>query len=317
MVKDTGKKIRVGATIAIGLLAIFAAFFAVGNQEGMFTSKYDLRAKFINVEGLTVGAPVRLGGVKVGNVKDIDFSEDWDKRIVVILSIRSSNFGKIRKNSVARLGSQGLLGDRTIDISVGEKAAEPLAEYDFITTQESPQLNEIISSGGDVIQDFKITAHNTKEISQKINTGTGSLAQILNDPRLYTNLDSLLNLWSRITLKIESGQGFLSHLVNDSALYVNLSGTLSETKTLLARINAGEGTLGKMAKDKSMYNHIDSVLVSIDSTLALINGGQGTIGRLASDSTFYQKMNTTMESLNNLIMDIKTHPGRYVKVSVF
>jgi phospholipid/cholesterol/gamma-HCH transport system substrate-binding protein len=317
MGKDTGKKIRVAATIVIGLLAIFVAFFIIGNQEGMFTSKYSLKAKFVNVEGLTVGAPVRLGGVKVGNVKDIDFSEDWDKRIVVTLSIRASNFMKIRKTSVARLGSQGLLGDRTIDITVGEKASEPLAEYDFLATQEAPQLNDIISEGGDAIQDVKITAHNAKEISQKINTGNGSLAQILNDPRLYTDLDSLLNLWSRITLKIESGQGFLSQLVNDSALYDNLTGTLGETKILLTKINAGEGTLGKMANDRNMYNHIDSVLTSIDSTMALIKNGNGMMGRLATDTTMYYKINTTIESLNSLILDIKEHPSKYVKVSVF
>lgn len=317
MDKDSGKKIRVAAIISLGLIVIFLAFFAIGNQEGMFKSKYDLKAKFVNVEGLTVGAAVRLGGVKVGNVKDINFSEDWDKRIVVTLSIGSSNFQKIRKNSVAKLGSQGLLGDRTIDITVGEKTSDPIAKGDFIETQEAPQLNEIISEGGDAIQDLKISAHNIKEITWKINNGTGSLAQILNDPRMYTNLDSLINLWSRITLKIESGKGFLSQLMNDSALYVNLTGTLSETRELLAKINAGEGTLGKLATDKTMYNHIDSVLISIDSTLALINGGNGTVGRMVTDTTMYLKMNATIESLDNLIKDIKAHPGRYVKISLF
>lgn len=317
MNKDAGKKIRVAATIVIGLLVIFVAFFAIGNQEGMFTSKYVLKVKFVNVEGLTVGAAVRLGGVKVGSVKHIDFSDDWDKRIVVALSIGASSFPKIRKSSIARLGSQGLLGDRTIEITVGEKTSEPLAEYDFITTQESPQLIDIISEGGDAIQDVKITAHNAKEISEKINTGTGSLAQILNDPRLYTNLDSLLNLWSAITVKINTGQGFFAKLINDSALYVNLAATLGETKTLLAKINAGEGTLGKMVKQDAIYNHIDSVLTAIDSTMTLVNSGNGTMGRLATDTTLYQKINTTVESLNELILDIKKHPGRYVKVSVF
>lgn len=317
MDKDSGKKIRVAATISLGLIIIFLAFFAIGNQEGMFKSKYDLKAKFVNVEGLTVGAAVRLGGVKVGNVKDIDFSEDWDKRIIVTLSIGASNFTKIRKNSVAKLGSQGLLGDRTIDITVGEKTSEPLVKGDFIETQESPQLNEILSEGGNAIQDLKIAAHNIKEITWKINNGNGSLAQVLNDPRLYTNLDSLLNLWSRITLKIESGHGFLSQLVEDSTLYDNLSGTLKETKSLLAKINDGEGTLGKLATDKAMYNHIDSVLTSIDSTLALINGGNGTVGRIVTDTTMYQRMNATIESLDNLIKDVKAHPGRYVKISLF
>jgi len=317
MDKDSGKKIRVAATISLGLIIIFLAFFAIGNQEGMFKSKYDLKAKFVNVEGLTVGAAVRLGGVKVGNVKNIDFSEDWDKRIIVTLSIGASNFTKIRKNSVAKLGSQGLLGDRTIDITVGEKTSEPLVKGDFIETQESPQLNEILSEGGNAIQDLKIAAHNIKEITWKINNGNVSLAQVLNDPRLYSNLDSLLNLWSRITLKIESGHGFLSQLVEDSTLYDNLSGTLEETKSLLTKINDGEGTLGKLATDKAMYNHIDSVLTSIDSTLALINGGNGTVGRIVTDTTMYQRMNATIESLDNLIKDVKAHPGRYVKISLF
>jgi len=66
-----------------------------------------------------------------------------------------------------------------------------------------------------------------------------------------------------------------------------------------------------------MYIDIDSVLTSIDSTLALINSGNGTMGRIMTDTTMYAKMNATIESLDNLIKDIKAHPGRYVKVSLF
>jgi len=318
MKNDRSREIRVGALIAIGLVVIFAAFFSVGTQEGLFTQKLELKAKFGNVEGLTIGAPVRVGGVKVGSVSYISFApEDGEKGIIVTMSIGADAFPRIRKDSFARLGSQGLLGDRTVDISIGSPQAEPFIQGEYVSTKEATQFDDLISKSGDALTDIKITAQNAKEISWKINHGNGSLAQIINDPRLYTNLDSLLNLWSRITVKINSGEGVLAKLVNDPSLYDNLTGTLSEMRTFLANVNSGQGSLGKMATDQGIYYRFDSLLTSLQGTLDKVNAGEGTAAQLVNNRDMYNKFNNTMDALNSLIIDIKQNPKKYVKLSLF
>ncbi len=313
-----GREIRVGALIAFGFLIIFGAFFVIGGQEGMFTRKNEIRARYANVEGLTIGAAVRLGGVKVGSVEKIIFSPDGsDKQVVVTMAVSTSSFDKIRKNSVARIGGQGLLGDRTIDINVGSLSEPALKPGDFISSAESSQFSDLLSSGGDAMVDIKATARNLKEITYKINNGTGSLAQIINDPRLYVSLDSLLNMWSDITMKINKGQGFMAKLVNDPALYDNLATSLGEIRELVANINEGKGSLGQLATKESIYQRLDTLLTSATTTLGKINAGNGTAGQVINNADLYQKVNTTIDELHALISDIKEHPSRYVKISLF
>jgi phospholipid/cholesterol/gamma-HCH transport system substrate-binding protein len=318
MSTEIGREFRVGALIAVGLLIIFGAFFTIGGQEGFFTSKYELKARFGNVEGLTVGAPVRLGGVKVGSVSDIRFSpEGVGKFIVVEMSVSEHSFSRIRQDSDARLGSQGLLGDRTVDITVGSPESPGVRRGDYISSTEATQFDDLISKSGDALTDIKITAQNAKEISWKINHGEGSLAQIINDPRLYTSLDSLLDLWTEITVKINSGEGFLAKMVSDPTLYDNLAASLAEMKTFLAGLNAGEGSLGRMVRDDAMYNRADSILTSLDATLAKLTDGDGTAGQLINNTELYDRINSTMDALNELIVDIQENPKRYVKLSIF
>jgi len=233
------------------------------------------------------------------------------------MAINASSFDRIRKDSMAKLGSQGLLGDRTIDITVGSPNQPTIKPGDNIPTVESSGLGDLISKGGSALDDLRETSRNAKEISWKINRGSGTLAQVLNDPRLYTNLDSLLNMWTDITLKINRGEGTLAKLVNDSELYDNLSGSLAEIRTFLANVNNGQGSLGKLAQSDSAYIHMDSLLTSLNTTLAMINGGQGTMGQLVANKDLYNKMSATVESLDALIIDIKKNPKKYVKISLF
>jgi phospholipid/cholesterol/gamma-HCH transport system substrate-binding protein len=318
MKKESSRELRVGALIAIGFLIIFGAFFVIGGQEGFFTQKYEIKVRFENVEGLTVGAPVRLGGVKVGSVSKINFTPgDEGKYIIVTLSVSNESFIRIREDSNARLGSQGLLGDRTVDISVGSPESPRVRQGSYIGSIEATQFDDLISKSGDALTDLKVTAQNAKEISWKINHGDGSMAQIINDPRLYVSLDSLLDMWSSITLKINKGQGFLAQIVNDPSLYNNLTSSLGEMRALLASLNAGQGSLGRMVKDDAIYNRLDTLLTSLGLTLTKLNNGDGTAGQMINNDDLYVKVNSTMDALNSLISDIQKNPKKYVKLSLF
>ncbi len=318
MNNNRGKEIRVGALIAIGLLIIFVAFFVIGGQEGLFAKKYELKARFANVEGLTDGAAVRLGGVKVGSVAKIAFAPDGTgKQVIVIMGINASDFDKIRENSIAQIGGQGLLGDRTVDISVGSPSEPALKPGDFVNSVQTAGINEIISQSGEAMSDIKVAAKNLKEITYKINSGTGTMAQVLNDPRLYVNIDSLLNMWTDITIKINEGKGTLAKLVNDPGLYDNLSSSLSELRVFMTNVNEGKGSLGQLATKENVYNRLDSLLTAASLTIDKINTGEGTAGQVINNAELYEKITTTLNALSELVTDIKAHPKKYIRISVF
>jgi phospholipid/cholesterol/gamma-HCH transport system substrate-binding protein len=307
MKESTKKEIKVGALIAIGLIILFSAFFIIGGKEGIFSTNYALFARFDDIEGLQVGAPVRLGGVKVGNVKDINFSDIADaKAIIVKMSIRSKSFIRIREDSKAVLASMGLLGDRTVDISLGSLDKPPIAPGQFVSTE-----------GEDIVKDIREIAKNAKDISGKINEGEGSLAQIINDPRLYTNLDSLLLIWAELSRKINEGEGNLAAIVNDPELYRNLNDFLAKSTGFIENIKSGEGTFGKLANDDHLYVHTDSALMALNATLEKINKGEGTLGQLMVNAELYERLSATLASLDSLLIDIKQHPKKYVKLSLF
>jgi phospholipid/cholesterol/gamma-HCH transport system substrate-binding protein len=318
MKENTSRGIRVGFLAAVGFIIIFLAFFLVGGEEGLFSRTCELKARFQNVEGLTLGAPVRLGGVKVGAVNGIGFSSDrTDKTIIVTMSINHSAFSRIGKDSEARLGSKGLLGDRTVDITMGTPEAERCQPGEFIPTLEAYQIDDLISESGDVMTDIKLTAGDAREIAWKINRGEGALAQFINDPRMYTNLDSLLVLWTYITYRIKAGDGTLGEFINDGELYDQFTRLTTETADIIQAINEGKGALGKLTNETDLYNHTDSLLVNLNKTLEKINSGEGTLGQITTNAELYQKLLSTIESLDSLLVDLKAHPGRYVKLSLF
>ena len=307
MKESTKREIKVGAMIALGLIILFSAFFIIGGKEGLFSKRYRLYARFNSIEGLNVGAPVRLGGLKVGTVDDIQFTDDAEgEALIVQMSISSKSFIRIREDSRARLGSMGLLGDRTVDISLGTPDQKPIAPGEYVVVE-----------GGDIIKDVEEIAGNAKEISQKINEGEGSLAQIINDPRLYTNLDSLLMIWADLSKKVNEGEGNLAAIVNDPQLYQNFVAFLNKSTTFIDEINAGKGTLGKLATDEQLYNHTDSLLITLNTTLEKINSGEGTFGQLMVNQELYARLSNTLNSLDSLITDVRLHPKRYVKLSLF
>ena len=307
MRENTKKEIRVGAMIALGLIIIFSAFFIIGGKEGIFTKRYKLYARFDNIEGLNIGAPVRLGGWKVGNVDDIEFTDyDKEEAIIVSMSINSKSFIRIRQDSKARLGTMGLLGDRIIEISLGSPSEKPLAPGSYVQAIQ-----------GDIIQTVEQIANNTNKITAKINEGEGSLAQIINDPRLYTNLDSLLIIWSDLSEKINAGQGNLAQIVNDSTLYNNFITFLAKSNEFMTALNSGEGSLGKFVRDDRLYDRTDSLIAALNTTLTMINSGEGTLGQLTTNQNLYNQLSTTLSSLDSLLVDIREHPKRYIKISIF
>src|ERR1051326_2319897 len=117
---------RLGVFIVATLAILAAGVFLIGSREFLFSSTYQLKADFKNVAGLTNGAEVRVGGIHEGTVKLIQLPAQPGGQMTVIMSLEKSTRKVIRKDSVAAIQTEGLLGNKYVEISFGSDNTSPV-----------------------------------------------------------------------------------------------------------------------------------------------------------------------------------------------
>lgn len=309
--------------VRVGLLILFAAFvfivavFAIGDQEGFWTRKYELRVLYDDVYGLLPGSPVRLNGLRVGTVKDIRFSREHAGKLEVLVRINRSVQDLIRDDSKALIGTLGLLGDKTIEIEAGSQLGKILEAGEYLQPERSSSIEAIVTEGGEAIEDLKHAARHTREIIEKINTGQGSLGLFVNDPNVYFDLDRLLLLAERLTQQLESGEGSFTKFVKDSTFYTELRDLFANTNAFLDSITTGEGTLSRLMRDPKPYEDIRQITSDWREITQRIKAGEGSAGQLLTNDSLFVNFTRALDRAEALLEDFRLNPGRYIRFRIF
>jgi len=198
---------RLGAFILIALSMFGAMVFWIGNKQSFFSRTYRLGAPFENVAGLEEGAPVRAGGVHIGTVARIHLPEQPDDKIKVEMDLEASTKKVIKKDSIASIETEGLLGSKYVSISFGSVNGEQVREGDTIGSQPpvdyadvAKKAGEMLETAKEAIDSSKIAIGNVNEVSAdlksitgKIDTGQGTMGALINDPSIYRNLNGMVD----------------------------------------------------------------------------------------------------------------------------
>ncbi len=169
------------ATLAI----VATGVFLVGRQESKFVSKYLVRSEFENVAGLSEGADVRVGGIRKGTVRSIHLPKTPDGRIVVAMEIAKETQAIVKQDSVASIQSEGLLGDKYVEISFGSVDAEGLKGGE--TIESAPpfdisdlfhKADQILDTSQGALENIQGATDNINMITAKINTGKGNRRKV-------------------------------------------------------------------------------------------------------------------------------------------
>jgi outer membrane protein OmpA-like peptidoglycan-associated protein len=133
---------RVGVLVVIALVFLSIGVFLIGNKDFLFSSTYRLKAEFQNVAGLNNGAAVRIGGIHQGTVKEIDLPSQPDGKVTVVMNLKSETRNIIKKDSRASIKTEGLLGDKYVEISFGSPKAESIGEDGTIASEMQRDMSE-------------------------------------------------------------------------------------------------------------------------------------------------------------------------------
>src|SRR5713226_8755691 len=171
---------RLGAFI-IGTLVILAiGIFLIGRKEFLFSRTYRLRSEFPNVAGLNDTAEVRVGGVHRGTVRYIELPNRPDGKVTVVMKMERPTREGIKKDSIAAIKTEGLVGNKYVEISFGSKDAEAVKDGDTIRSEPPLEIADLVKKTGqlldgtqDAMQNLQATATNLSSVSSKIDKGTG------------------------------------------------------------------------------------------------------------------------------------------------
>lgn len=334
-------KIGILGVAALSLAAILIV--AVGGQGGFAWERYALKTRFDDVAGLKTGAVVRVAGVDVGKVTEVEFA---GAEVEVTLEVNEDHQQRITENSRASIGSLSLLGEPIIVVSPSSEGRR-LQDGDYIQSepaaggiaslaepvqegvQAATRLIQDIRSGqgtvGKLVTDeglyreFTALLGSAEGVIAGINRGQGTLGKLARDDAAYQELNAALTNLNEMTRRIRAGEGSLGRLLQDDALAKSLSQTANNVDEITARLNRGEGTAGKLLTDKAVYERLNTITERIDGLVAAIQSGQGTAGQLVNDKQLYDNMNGAATELRSLIADIRKDPRKYlnVRVSIF
>lgn len=186
-------KIRLGLFVAGGIVLFVLAIFIIGKQKNLFNPVYSLTTTFYNVSGLQVGNKVRFSGINVGTVDNIQIINDSTVKVNLIIQKEVQKY--IKTNSEVAIASEGLIGDKMLQITQGTHNAAYAKDGQFLKSIEPIEIDVIMASLQSTVDNAEIISDELSDIMININSGEGTLGRLIKDTVIAENLNqTMVNL---------------------------------------------------------------------------------------------------------------------------
>jgi phospholipid/cholesterol/gamma-HCH transport system substrate-binding protein len=289
MEKTTSQKIRLGFFVIIGLLLFILAIYFVGSKQKMFGKTNHLEAVFNNVNGLQLGNNVRYSGINVGTVLGIEMDNDSIIRVDMIID--KAIFPFIKKDAIATISSDGLVGNMIVNIIPGKGIQPSVEPGDRIRSQNKVRTEDILNTLSVTNVNASKLSYDLLKITKQINEGKGTIGTLLQDTTMANNLKETINY-----LKT-TGKGTAE--------------SVSELKKIIRSLDKKDNVVG-VIKDTAVANKIRNMVTNLDLSTKEINGlvtnlnatilnvkdGKGALNYLSNDPKLVTKIDSTMTNMN-------------------
>lgn len=289
MEKTTSQKIRLGLFVIIGLLVFILAVYFIGDKQKMFGKTNHLEAIFDNVNGLQIGNNVRYSGINVGTVRAIEMIND--STIKVDMLIDKAIFFHIRKNAIATIGSDGLVGNMIINIIPGKGMEASVKPGDAIQSKSRIRTDDMLNTLGMTNKNAALLTADLLKITKDVTQGKGTVGLLIRDSILANDLKETMH-YLKITGKGTSESvSKLNKLIASLDNKDNVIGVLKDTA-----VAKNIKTIVRNLDESS--TKIDNVINNLNSTIVNIKEGKGAINYLSNDPNLVRKIDSTMKNIN-------------------
>jgi phospholipid/cholesterol/gamma-HCH transport system substrate-binding protein len=294
-------QLRVGLTVLFASATLMVLIFVMSGTGGWFTSKITLRSYVDNAGGLREGAPVRLAGVDIGNVKGIRIVEGKPTTPVEItMKVNTKYKFNLRKDSVTLLSTAGVLGETFVDVD-SSAAKGPLAvDGDVLPGRDQPQIEDVVRASQGTLQNMDSLLKRVDRIVAFIESGQGTIGKVIYSPALYDQLNATVAEFKGLMDDIQQGKGSIGPLLTSDEAYKKVIAALDKLNVVVDELQQGKGTAGKLLKDPELYNNANKAIANVRELTDDINAGKGAIGKMTHDEAFAAKLQNLISNLSAL-----------------
>ena len=245
---ERGRKLKVGIFVLIGVAAFLGMVFALGARARLFEARITVHADFTEVGGLVEGATVRLAGVQIGRVSGVNLPPEPGAKVRVDMSIARRYSDRVRKDSVARIETQGLLGDRIVEITVGSAQAPPVKAGELLASKDPVDITKMMSESAGVVKNVSALAESLQKTAETLNQ-SGIIEETAATVKSARKITDQVG---RVVNEVERGKGLAHALVYDEPVALRkINDLVASTQALVERVQRGEGAAGVLTSEQS------------------------------------------------------------------
>jgi phospholipid/cholesterol/gamma-HCH transport system substrate-binding protein len=315
--RERAAKFRVGIFVLVAVLAFLGTIYALGARARLFESRYTIYAEFTQVAGLAEGATVRLAGIQIGRVKSITLSSEPGGKVRVAMSVAKQYGNRIRKNSIAGIATQGLLGDKIVEISVGTAETPAIQAGEVVATRDPFEVTDAVAQSADTIKSVTALADSLRKTAETLNQ-SGLIEDAAATLKTAHTLADSLGKEASVTLKsargvteragrlvdqIEGGRGWAHALLYEEPDALRrLNGVIASTQAMLDRIERGEGALGVLTAPESTdaAKRLVALMDRLGRAAEKNSGEDGLLVALLFDPKYRALLDDVRDAAHNL-----------------
>ncbi len=289
MKKTASQKLKLGVFVVVGTLLLIAALYSIGNRQNLFGSNIKIMTQFTNVNGLELGNNVRYSGINVGTVSKIQMIND--SQIVVEMLIQEKIGKHIKKDAVATIGSDGLVGNMIVNIIPRESKKRAVVSGDTIKSFSKIGTDDMLTTLNVTNENAALLTADLLKITTEILEGKGTLGLLINDSIMAKDLK--LTIYE--LRKASTGA----------------SRAITELKDIISSIGESESIAGVLLSDsisgqkmKTIVNNLEQSSVEITEVsknlnvvLKDIKEGEGALNYLSNNPDLVKNIDSTMNNI--------------------
>lgn len=289
---DSTHRIKLGIFVITALVLLIAGLYLIGKNKNFWGKTYPLTARFDNVGGLQPGNNVRYSGIDIGTVDQITIINDTTIEVLMLIDKKMASI--IRSNSTTAIGTDGLMGNKLINIEPGTAEAPLAAENDILPSIKAVDTENMLRTLESTNRNIELVSSNLIEFTTTINKSRGTLYTMLMDTTLAESLHTTLD--------------------NIQSISRNLDNFTEKLAAMSSDVKNGKGVLGALLIDtgkvasnfhETMYNlqksskHIEDASRQIQILLNEVETGNGSVSRILHDSIMAQHLARSIEYIDS------------------
>lgn len=290
MKKETSNTLKVGIFVVTGLALFIVAIYLIGQNQNMFKKTFTISANFNNVSGLMQGNNVRYSGINIGTVKDITMVND--STITVEMNIDEKMVVHIKKDAIATIGTDGLVGNMIVNIIPGQGTADVVSSGDVIQTYTKIGTADMLNTLSVTNENAALLTAKLLKVADAMSDEKGTLGMLINDTIVASNLKQTVTQLKITSIEASKAMKELNSIISSLDIENSVAGALLNDSLQTEKVKSLISNLEAASME------INDVIKNVNETVVQFKEGEGAINYLSNDIEFVKELEETMKNIN-------------------